>query len=154
MWWAGVLLSVSLLLLSYVALTSVDPILALGAHSCWSNIRLAAEWQAVTNTEAIILWLRCCVVWELQTAALTHVATCPISTVQGRSDHEARAKAFSLWMTQAHPSGPSRPLHSKQILLARPGLFWGSQRGFNSCIRLHRTKFTCDLHLLLQQAGT
>lgn len=83
-WWAGGLLSVSLLFLSYVALPSVDPILALGAHSCWSNIRLAAEWQAVTNTEAIILWLRCRVLSRQQTAALTHLATCCISAVQGR----------------------------------------------------------------------
>lgn len=83
-WWAGVLLSVSLLFLSYVALPSVDPILALGAHSCWANIRLAAEWQAVTNTEAIIVWLRRRVLSEQQTAALTHIATSRISTVQGQ----------------------------------------------------------------------
>lgn len=111
------MLSVSLLFLSYVALPSVELSLALGAHSCWSNIRLAAEWRAVTNTGAIILRLRCRVLSEQQTAVLTRLATCCISTVQGRfpgSEHEARAKS-------------TLTLNDTSMSL-RLALFWGDHR--------------------------
>lgn len=129
-WLAGVLLLESLLFLSFVALPSLDPILAVSAHSCWFNIGLAAEWQAVTNMVTIILWLRCCVLSEQQAVLLTHLAASRPFTIQG---------PFSLLNHDAKAKAPSRPLHGRQVLTG--GHFFIDHASVEAACA-HRSRFT------------